>query len=355
MNEPTTPELDVTDLMQRVRAEAAEMAQRTPDRHGQSDAVPTSSAPVPGLTHPPALPAMRPVNLKRERLHELLRQASESTGVASWVPKPLRGLFRKQGTFNRAVIDAITSLVKTNTELTNRVHDLSLALDVQTRWLNLMADGRIALQGQLDRLGAHVLNLQNEVDASGARAHLAALQGQLDRLGAHVVNLQNEVDATGARAHRAALQGQLDRLGAHVVNLQNEVDASGVRTHLAALQGQLDRLGAHVVNLQDEVNAVREPSRSWADPLRAVERHAEQLGLQINHLQLEIGKSQGETRFVQRAFDDLAAKRSNIEQQLMRLDERQADDAKFIKAIVAEHAALLQRFAASDDPALLQQ
>jgi chromosome segregation ATPase len=144
------------------------------------------------------------------------------------------------------------------------------------------------------------------------------------------------------------------RAGTHLTNLQNAFDAADAQRHLSALQGQLERLGLHVVNLQNEVNAIRDNSRAWADPFRGVERQVEQAGLRINHLEFEIGKNQTETRFAQRTLEQMASRRSSLEQQLSRVDERQAEDAAFIKAIVAEHAALLQRFVA-DDSAVLQQ
>lgn len=76
--------------------------------------------------------------------------------------------------------------------------------------------------------------------------------------------------------------------------------------------------------------------------------------MQINHLEFEIGKNQTDTRFAQRTLDQMASKRSSLEQQLMRMEERNADDAKFLKAIVSEHASLLRRFVA-DDTAVLQE
>ncbi|HSH39653.1 MAG TPA: hypothetical protein VK993_12810, partial [Chthoniobacterales bacterium] len=144
MIETTIPELDVAELMQRVRVEAAKIAERTSGRPRASNDAPNLMPPVQVLPPPPASMPIRPVNLKRDRLDHLLRQARQNTEVASWIPKPLRGLFRKQGGFNRHVLETITSLVKTNSELVNRVRDLSTSLQGQAQWLNVLADRRAA-------------------------------------------------------------------------------------------------------------------------------------------------------------------------------------------------------------------
>ncbi|MFN2476105.1 MAG: hypothetical protein ABR526_07180 [Chthoniobacterales bacterium] len=349
MIETTIPAVDVDDLMQRVRAEAAKIAERSSLQQQIPDRRPVNSPSPAVLPPPPAPVTVRPVNLKRERLDNLLHHAREDTRVARWIPKFLRGLFRKQAGFNRNVLDALTSLVKTNAELTSRVHELSSALDAQGHWLNLLPGSRAA-----DAAWMRAVEQKVTVLSATATEQKESLQGQMDRLGTHVVNLQNAFDAADAKGHLSALQGQLDRLGTHVGNLQNAFDAADAERHLAALQGQLDRLGAHVVNLQNEVNAIRDTSRSWGEPLRAVDRQVEQEGLRINHLQFEIGKNQTETRFAQRTLEQMASRRSSLEQQLTRLDDRQAEDAAFIKAIVSEHAALLQRFV-TDDAAVLQR
>ena len=267
MIDTNIPQIDVNELMARVRAEASRIADGAAQPQNALRPSRPSAAParVRSLPRPPAPVAVRPVNLKRERLDELLRQARENTEGPGWAPKALRSLFRKQGGFNRRVMEAISSLTKTMSEVANRLRDIGPAVEAQGRWLQTFAERGGASNGSSD-----------------------------------------------------------------------------AQEHLTLLQGQLDRLGAHVVNLQEEVNALR---RASTDPIRAVERQAEQLGLQINHLQLEIGKNSAETRFAQRSLEQMTSQRSGLELQIARLEERQAEDAKFLKAIVAEHAALLQRFA----------
>lgn len=284
MIETTIPGIDVAELMQRVRAEAAKIAQRTGGpRDGNGAAGPSLLPAVRVLPPPPAPVSIRPVNFKRERLEDLLKSAREDSAAPKWVPKPLRGLFRDQGGFNRRVLDMITSLVKTNSELTNRARELSSAVEAQSRWLNVLADRRAA-------------------DGAWMRA-------AEQRLGA--------AGATPAENDRT-------------------------QEHLTALQGQLDRLGQHVVNLQGDVNALG--SSVGPEQLRGVERQVEQIGQQVNQVQLDIAKNNADTRFAQRMLEQMTSKRSDLEQQLMRLEQREAEDAAFIKAIVAEHSALLQRF-----------
>ena len=234
---------------------------------------PGRSAPMDGISPPPAPPTIKRLTFKRDQFDSFLRRARESIEVARWIPKPLRGLFRNQDAFNRELLDAVTSLVKTNNEMANRIADLTTAA---------------------------------EMDAAGAAA-IESLQGQLDRLGVHVVNLEEEVDAAGTGKHLQALQEQLDRLGVHVRNLQAEVDTAGAREHLQALQGQVDRLGTHVINVQNEANALRERARSWVDRLRAMERQTERLAVQMQAAQSEVGKSSLETRSAQQSLEHLGS------------------------------------------------
>ncbi|MDQ6623602.1 MAG: hypothetical protein M3Y86_08985 [Verrucomicrobiota bacterium] len=254
MIETSNPEIDVAELMQRVRAEAARIAERAagPSRNGQP-AAPVLPA-IRMLPPPPAPVTIRHVNLKRERLDDLLRRARDESEVARWIPKFLRGIFRQQGEVNRHLLEAVSSLVKTNSELTNRIRDLGGAAEAQSRWLNVLADRRAA-------------------DNSWMRA--------VER-------------SFGFKSARPAHEEPAETL---------------------------QRLAEDVAHLRNDLSALRVAAADPEQVLASI-RQVEQLGLQMNQLQLAVEKSASEARLAQRAFEQMTATRSSLEQRLLRLEER---------------------------------
>ena len=189
MIETSIPGLNVAELMQRVQAEAAKIAERDRGSDRGTERMATRLPTVRVLPSPPSPVRVRPVNLKRERVDDLLRRAREATQVASWIPKFLRGLFRRQGAFNHDLLEAVTSLVKTNSEMVNRIRDLGHAVETQSRWLHVLAERRAAentwMRAVERRLG--------DASETGSSDTLRAMQGELDRLRTEVINLQHEL------------------------------------------------------------------------------------------------------------------------------------------------------------------
>ena len=102
---------------------------------------------LPGVTvlpPPPAPVSIRPVNVKKERLDQILGEARAKVEVRRWIPKPLRRLFRKQGAYDRHLLDVVTSVVKNTAELSNRLREISSALESQNRWLHIVSAHRTA-------------------------------------------------------------------------------------------------------------------------------------------------------------------------------------------------------------------
>ena len=212
MIETTNPEIDVNELMERVRREA-----------NNADAPPRSAArPLlhgnerGALPPPPALALSAPLESKKERMGTLFGRAYEKNQVSSWIPSIFRGFFRRQGGFNRAVLEAFTDLAETNEQLNVRLRELNDAAQAQSQWLTTfsrrwhlanqeknVASERIAkLDQQVQRLeglegeGEQVLRkLQSDIDSAGE--HLRNLQTEVDSAGEHLRNLQTEVERAG--------------------------------------------------------------------------------------------------------------------------------------------------------------
>jgi hypothetical protein len=81
----------------------------------------------------------RSVKSAKETIDRLLRDAREKTQGPRWLPKFLRGLFRKQGRYNRTLLEATTLLGKKNEELRKQVRELTDAVQAQSRWLEHLA------------------------------------------------------------------------------------------------------------------------------------------------------------------------------------------------------------------------
>ncbi len=143
MIESDNPKIDVRALMERTRVETGKaLALGLPYQrnHGAGTVLPGVTV----LPPPPAPVSIRPVNVKKERLDQILGEARAKVEVRRWIPKPLRRLFRKQGAYDRHLLDVVTSVVKNTAELSNRLREISSALESQNRWLHIVSAHRTA-------------------------------------------------------------------------------------------------------------------------------------------------------------------------------------------------------------------
>src|SRR5438552_18549862 len=124
MIESTNPEIDVTELMERVRAEAARIKERPRRVRRAPIVVPPALPPIAVLPPVPTGQIPQPINPKKERLDQLLQNARSNTQVSSVVPKFLRGLFRRQGAYNTSVLDGLGVLAQSDVELNQSGHEI---------------------------------------------------------------------------------------------------------------------------------------------------------------------------------------------------------------------------------------
>ncbi len=234
MIETSNPQIDVNALMERVRREAARTA--SPDfgstaRSTSGRRVPLPS--IPNMHAPPALRLSDPFELKKDRLEQLLKKARGMIEVSSRIPKLLRSLFRRQGGFNRAVLETISVLGKTNIQLSRRVQELMIVAEQQNHWLRTFATQHQA-QAAWMKTGATVLssvpvlqeqlrNLQ-ENELGSVRERLRTAREEIERAGEHLRNLQAEVTLHGEQVARLEGSQQTDaiaraRLEGHVAHL----------------------------------------------------------------------------------------------------------------------------------------
>ena len=308
MIETSNPEIDVAELMQRVRAEAAALKLAREQQPAAASGRRRSLAPA-RLPAPVAVPEItlpKGVDTKKDRLDQMLQRARHKWEGRRGLQKLWRRLFPRQRPFNHILLEVIAVLTKNDRSLANRIQQLTDCVQAQQQVIRALAK-----RGDLEAVWMSANGAGNGAGHGASREEFEALQ-----------------------QHLRDLQGQTDRLGMHVLNLENHTRPAAHHVH--ALQGQTDRLGAHVLHNHRELEAQTEYVRS-------TQAQADQLGLRINHIELEIGKNTTETRFAQRAIDELAARRAALEQQVMRLEDKHSGDAAFIKAAVAEHSAFIER------------
>lgn len=225
MIESNNPEIDVNQLMERIRAEVA----RRRDlgllpQNGSGDAVSTVLPQVRFLAPLPPMVSPRRIDVKEERLTSILQRAREKTEVSKRIPKLLRRLFRKQGSYNKLLLESVAVLTKTDVELNKRLQELAGAFEIQNRWLSDLKSARHADVAWM-RAAATIINALKEknVAAGDLGRHLNNLQGQTDNQGRHLNNLQTQADAV--RNQAAIYQAELN----HVKSDSNDAKQLALR------------------------------------------------------------------------------------------------------------------------------
>ena len=139
MIEPNISDVDVNELLKRVRVEADRL--RTLDSHeqseGQGDATamlrnPSALRPFPRMAIP-HLPNLGVEHLSK--LHDLLERARQAAELSPRIPKLFRKLFRQQDQYNALLIQSVIPLFESVSKLILWQQKLSSGLYTQTSWL----------------------------------------------------------------------------------------------------------------------------------------------------------------------------------------------------------------------------
>ncbi len=318
MIETTNPEIDVQQLMERVRKEAAKVHTRQNGIGFAQVGAAVSLASLPSTPSPPGLGLSGPVEIKKERLDAVLTQAKESTEGNRSIPKFLRSLFRRQGRYNRTLLEAVGALTKSNVQLSKRVQELQLSARQQHEWVrNQDAWTRVAavhiasLTSRAADFGEHLRNLQRTAD------QLPVVLEQNERAAEHLRNLQHTADQLPvileqnerAAEHLRNLQVQVDRQTEYMQDMRRQDE------HLRNLQAFANATGEHLRNLQDETDRAAEQAKDVA-PMKVTVSRLDAEIQQLPHLRTTLG----------------------------RLDERQTNDAIYLKSRVSHHTLLLRQW-----------
>ena len=296
----------------------------------------------------PAAPAVwipGTVKSRKDRLDALVQSAREKNEPSSRIPRFLRRFFRKQGGYNRAVVESISALSRTTDDLTRRVGEITACLgqfnswllalheqsDADATWMRAAASGvsRIpASEDELRHLHADVASARATLDVlvadvskrealeqtvtsmeeQGAivAVRLSAMEKQIREFAA----LKKHAEATATLA--AELGSQLDRIGAELEQVTGQTDA--LRTDVQKqLRSELDHAGTHLRNLQAE---------------------HDRLGVHVSNLQGFVDKHGEDTAAIQRLSDRLAS--STV------------DDVLLLKGQLSEQSSVLRQLLAGD-------
>jgi O-antigen chain-terminating methyltransferase len=382
MIETTIPEINVSDLMEQVRAKAQEIR--------RVEARPK----LPPLGTVPELPVAtlpQPVIPKTGAIAQATGTARAATTVSRWIPKPLRGLFRRQSRFNHEVLRTIESLAHTNGQLADRLRHLSACVEVQDHaihqlaqlrrtdgdWLQELAatmvrttdqcvDTRSEIQGEI---GFRIQQQNNALTTalrrlSGIEAELRDNgEGRLIERFRVLEERSGEIAASSA-ALRADLKRAEDQIGATNHELLT------AREFSASQHADLGRIGEHLRNLQSEGNAWRDTCTAEARELRSTfERageHLRNLQSQVDRIAAETVPLQVQSGALREAFDRTSEHLRNLQDQcdravadaptpglretVARLEQRLTDDGTFLKGELSHHRLLLTQFVTPSVP-----
>ena len=340
MIESNNPEIDVSKLMERVRAEALKARPRENGSESGSPRKRRVVAPhLPRLAAPPGVGLSKPFDPKKERLVGALQKARRMITVGSWVPKMFRGLFRRQGGFNRVALESLEMLVKNQLQLSARVHELTIVAGQQSQWIR---SHLVELDNQFGTLQSEVSRLV-ELDNQ-----FGALQSEVSRL----VELDNQFGALQSEVSRlveldnqfGALQSEVSRLS----ELDNQFGVLQSETNLLKeglreRDGRAERESEHLRNLQGKTDQQEALLRGTREDQARQDGYLRHLRDELNRAGEHLRNLQGEAMRALAEHVKLEANLNPMTQMLSRLEERQANDAIYLKSELSRHSSLLQR------------
>jgi SAM-dependent methyltransferase len=340
MIETTIPEINVVELMERVRAKAEEIR--------RLEARP-KLPPIAGVKETPRAVLPTAVIPKTQKIVDAARDARQAVAVSRWIPKPLRGLFRRQDRFDRDVLRSIDSLAHTNGQLADRLRHLTACVEVQDHAIQHLADLRrqdgtwmqavaeIIVTAN-ERLGEARAAIQTDVEAriTHVLARLDAVEAGIARAASSISELTGTTHLLSeVRDLTVGCRNVLDKAGEHLRNLQ--VQADSTRDVATGLRGDLDRTGEHLRNLHalhDQLATDTRATRSQVDVLtgefRVIRDEFNRAGEHLRNLQAQVDS----------AVSKFGQPR-HLHEALARLEQRLTDDGSYFKAEIAQQRTTL--------------
>ena len=363
--ETTISTINVTDLMARVRAKANEL--RRIETRPKLPAI-GSLTPLSVMVLP------KPASPKGEQILRAIGTARAAVTVARWIPKPLRGLFRRQSTFNRDTLRAIETVANVNAQLADRLQHLAACIAVQDhgiqqlaqlrerdgQWMNAVSQ---VIADTHDKLLESRTEISNEVaskieETSGSLKALEhdarSLRDDIALLLNYRRELKNELRDTRAliTETRAQLEDAIKE--SRTIN----ETCSALTTGLTQLRGEGQAMIERLAVLEDDLTQLREQLESSKEASTAAT--AERLG----QLEIDIPRDvRGLREALERAGEHLRNLQSQVDREMIqqekvrelegtlaRLEQRVTDDGSYLKAGLAEHREVIARLQSPGSP-----
>lgn len=325
MIETTIPEINVSDLMEKVRAKAAAIQRIEAPKLGSVLRLKQVELPPLDLIPPqPPLLLPKPAPARKERILDTLDQARKRTAVPKWIPKPLRVFFRNQEDYNRALLDSVAALAKANAELAGRVEQLTRCLDVEQEWLAQMQERAIGhstwmeTAGQL--LGSTSVDLQ--VFREQAREQLNAASSKLDEGFAEFRQRQESVEET-VRKLSSELEGTSSD--------------SALRKGVDALAGEVQAVRRENETMAERLSHLQKQSDGNANLRANLLADLARVGEHLRNLQVVHDRNAGE-------LERVAAGAVELQRTIAALGERQVSDGGYFRMELSQQASLLRQW-----------
>jgi 2-polyprenyl-3-methyl-5-hydroxy-6-metoxy-1,4-benzoquinol methylase len=324
----TNPEVSVSELMERVRTKTEEI--RHARRHSKL-------RPVSGVKEIATVIVPKPVTPKTEQILRAAQVAREATTVSRWIPKPLRGLFRRQDKFNREMLRAIEWLSNTNAQLVDRLRHLIACVEVQDHAIQHLTELR---RDDRDWMSELARIRDNDV---------AWMEGVGTRLSSMANDRRKLLLATKTFAQKIAALEQK--------NLATETAVAAVDQKISAISEQIAMVARNTDQLSIQTNSIHAEHNALVEAVRGLRSEFNNAADHLRHLQIQTDGIRSvaadlERELANRALHDKqlseqlgaetaqgAAVRHNLES----LEQRQTSDFAFIKAELSLQSELVHK------------
>jgi ubiquinone/menaquinone biosynthesis C-methylase UbiE len=329
MIETTIPEINVSELMERVRVKAEEprRAQVQPHLSRIEIVSPITAAILP-----------KPVTPKTEKILNATQAAREATSISRWIPKPLRGLFRRQGKFNREVLRALESLSSTNAQFSDRLRHLIACIEVQDQGIQHLADVRRAdgeWMNEMARTRATDAGWMQGAERllSSLTEHRRKLLPTTNALAQRIAAIEQKSLAT-AEAMESHQLGRLDALDQQSRSLRDQIASLEEKIGLTAADP-----GSGHNTLAEVIRGLRNDLDHAGEHLRALQAQADQAA----SLQRQLAGTPEQDNQLGEQLRAEIAQRAALRQDLESLEQRHTSDSAFIKAELSRQSALVYK------------
>jgi SAM-dependent methyltransferase/uncharacterized coiled-coil DUF342 family protein len=391
MIETTIPEIDVSDLMQRVRAKL-EQTREAPVR--------PKAPPIAQVKEIASAILPAPVTLKTEQILRAAQSAREAITVSRWIPKPLRRLFRRQDKFDREVLRAIEWLGNTNVQFADRLRHLTACAEVADHGLHHLAELRRAdgewmsemiqisnndgawMQGA-ERLLTSIVKYRRKLAAStdAFAQQISALDQKMDskllalakesgRFREQITSFEERIGAVIEQVTTAARQNEElsgrsreqimsfeERIGAVMEQVttaarQNEELSGHFRDQIMSFEPrigsvieQMTTVAHHNEELSIQTNKVHTEHNALAEHVRSFRSEFESAAEHLRHLQVQADLLNKAAQDLQRELAGRAEPEeySKLRRDVELVEQRQTSDAAFIKAELSRQSELVHK------------